>query len=88
MKRRIITTTVPVEWGTVPEAMVHSSQTRCSLYKLLRESRGEIENALVIGRRLINLKSLSAYLSKLSREQSAKAHDQFTRESLEAICEG
>jgi hypothetical protein len=68
--------------------MTHSSPTRCSLYKLLRESGGEIENALVIGRRLINLRSLSACMSKLSREQSAEAHHQLTRESLEEICEG
>jgi hypothetical protein len=88
MKRRIITTTVPVEWATVPEAMIHSGQTRCSLYKLLREAGGEIENALVIGRRLINLKSLSAYLSRLSKQQAGLAHHQLTRESLEAICEG
>jgi hypothetical protein len=68
--------------------MAYSGMTKNSLYKLLKESAGQIENALVLGRRLISLRSLSAYLSKLSREQSAAAHHQSTRESLEAINEG
>ena len=70
MKRRIMTTTVPAEWAIIDQAIIHAGLTRNSLYKLLRESNGEIENALVLGRRLINLKSLSAYLSKLSRVQA------------------
>jgi len=49
--------------------MERSSLSRTSVYRLLDEAKGEVENALVCGRRLINLKSLSAYLSKLSREQ-------------------
>jgi hypothetical protein len=51
--------------------MNHSGMTKNSLYKLLRESDGEIETALVLGRRLINIKSLSSYLTKLSKEQAA-----------------
>jgi hypothetical protein len=70
MKKRIINLTVPSEWAGIPEAMHHSGMTKNSLYKLLRESGGQIENALVLGRRLINLKSLSAYLSKLSKQQA------------------
>jgi hypothetical protein len=87
MRKRIINTTIPSEWGVLQQAMTLSGMTKNSLYKLLKESDGEIENALVLGRRLINLRSLSAYLSRLSREQSAEAHHQSTRESLEA-CEG
>jgi hypothetical protein len=71
MRRRLINTTIPSEWVGVPEAMSFSGMTKNSLYRLLRESDGQIENALVLGRRLISLKSLSAYLSKLSREQAA-----------------
>lgn len=37
---------------------------------LAAETNGEIKNALVLGRRLINLKSLSEYLPKLSKEQA------------------
>ena len=70
MKKRIINTTIPTEWAGIPEAMNLSGMTKNSLYKLLREADGEIENALVLGRRLINLKSLSAYLSRLSKEQA------------------
>jgi hypothetical protein len=88
MRKRIINTTIPAAWGGVQEAINHSGLSRASLYKLLMLADGEVENALVLGRRLINLKSLSAYLSKLSREQVAEAHHQSTRESLEAICEG
>jgi hypothetical protein len=71
MRKRLINTTVPVEWTGVAEAMNHSGMTKNSLYKLLRESDGEIETALVLGRRLINIKSLSSYLTKLSKEQAA-----------------
>jgi hypothetical protein len=88
MKKRIINTSIPAEWSGVEEARQQSSFSKASLYKLLKDSNGEIETALVFGRRLINLKSLSAYLSRLSKEQIAVAHHQSTRESLEAICEG
>jgi hypothetical protein len=74
MRKRIMTTTVPPEWAVLTDAMAHSGLTRCSLYKLLKESAGEIENAKVLGRRLINLKSLLAYLSKMSQEQATEAN--------------
>jgi hypothetical protein len=71
MKKRIINTTIPTEWAGVEEAQRQSSLSRTSLYNLLKQADGEIENALVLGRRLINLRSLSAYLSMLSKEQAA-----------------
>jgi len=70
MRKRIINTEVPAEWGGVEEALIHSRVSRTSLYRILEESHGQVENAMVCGRRLINLKSLSAYLSKLSKEQA------------------
>lgn len=70
MRKRIIRTTINTEWGGVEDAASKSSLGRSSLYRLLNEGKGEIENALVCGRRLINLKSLTAYLSKLSKEQA------------------
>jgi hypothetical protein len=85
MRARKINTTIPASWGGIQEAINSTGLSRASLYKLLKLS--EIEHAMVLGRRLINLRSLSAYLSKLSREQSAEAHHKSTRESLEA-CEG
>jgi predicted DNA-binding protein (UPF0251 family) len=71
MRKRIIRNTIHSEWGGVEEATDKSSLSRTSLYRLLDNAQGEIEHALVCGRRLINLKSLSAYLSKMSREQAA-----------------
>jgi hypothetical protein len=71
MKKRIIRTTVPTDWACLEDAMNLSGMTRCSLYKLLKLAAGEIENAKVCGRRLVNLKSLGAYLSKLSKERAA-----------------
>jgi hypothetical protein len=88
MHKRKINTELPATWGGLDEALNHFRFSRTSLYKLLKEADGEIEHAMVCGRRLINLVTLSAYLSKLSREQVAEAHHQSTRESLEAICEG
>jgi hypothetical protein len=70
MRKRTINTTILNEWAGVNEAMALSGLSRCSLQKLLTTTHGEVENALVLGRRLVNLKSLSAYLSKLSREQA------------------
>jgi predicted DNA-binding protein (UPF0251 family) len=70
MKKRIINLIIPPESVGLQEAMNHSGMTKNSLYKLLKEANGDIANALVLGRRLINLKSLSAYLSKLSKEQA------------------
>jgi hypothetical protein len=70
MRKRLINTTMPTDWACLQDAMNLSGMTRCSIYKLLRLANGEIENALVCGRRLINLKSLNAYLSKLSKEQA------------------
>ena len=70
MNKRLINTTVPTDWAPLQDAMNLSGMTRCSLYKLLKLANGEIENAKVCGRRLINLKSLGAYLSKLSKEQA------------------
>jgi hypothetical protein len=46
--------------------------SRTSIYRILEESHGEVEHAMVCGRRLINLKSLSAYLSRLSKQQAGK----------------
>jgi hypothetical protein len=70
MKKRHINTTIPAEWAGIPESMKYAGLTKNSLYKILSQADGEIENALVLGRRLINLKSLSSYLSKLSKEQA------------------
>lgn len=72
MKKRIINLTIPSEWVGLQEAMKYSGMTKNSLYKLLKEANGEIENALVLGRRLINIESLSDYLSKLSKEQAGQ----------------
>jgi hypothetical protein len=71
MRKRLIKTTVPTDWACLQDAMNLSGMTRGSIYKLLKLANGEIENAKVCGRRLVNLKSLSRYLSKLSREQAA-----------------
>jgi hypothetical protein len=71
MRKRIIRTTINSEWGGIREATDKSSLSITSIYKLLDAAGGEIENALVCGRRLINLKSLGAYLSKKSKEQAA-----------------
>jgi len=72
MRKRIIRKTINSEWGGIQEATDKSSLSITSLYKLLDAAGGEIENALVCKRRLINLKSLSAYLSKMSRDQAKK----------------
>jgi hypothetical protein len=78
MKKRLLNTTVPTDWACLQDAMNLSGMTRCSLYKLLKLANGEIENALVCGRRLINLKSLSTYLSKLSKDQAGKPPENST----------
>jgi hypothetical protein len=75
MKKRLMNTTVPTDWAPLQDAMNLSGMTRCSLYKLLKLAAGEIENAKVCGRRLVNLKSLSKYLSKLSKEQAASVKE-------------
>jgi hypothetical protein len=88
MRKRIINTTIPAAWGGVQEAINHSGLSRASLYKLLKLADGEVENAMVLGRRLINLKSLNSYLSKLSKEQTAVTHNESVRLSCAEICEG
>jgi hypothetical protein len=69
MKRRIINTTIPACWAGITEACSYSGLGRCSLYKII--ATGQVESAKVLGRRLVNLKSLSKYLSKIAKEQAA-----------------
>ena len=88
MRKRKINTEVPATWGGLDEALNHVRVSRTTLYRLLKESEGEIEHAMVCGRRLINIASLSGYISKLTKQQASVAHHQSTRESLESICEG
>ena len=88
MRKRIINTEVPAIWGGLDEALNHSRLSRTSLYRLLKEADGEIEHAMVCGRRLINIASLSAYLSKLSKEQAGLNHYEAVRESFDNISDG
>jgi hypothetical protein len=57
MRKRVINTAVPAEWGGLDEALNMTRVSRTSIYRIL-------------GRRLINLKSLGAYLSKMSKAQA------------------
>lgn len=73
MKKRIINTTVAVSWTGITEACTYSELGRCSLYKLI--AIGEVESAKILNRRLVNLKSLAKYMSRIAKEQAAEKLD-------------
>jgi hypothetical protein len=88
MRARKINTEIPAAWGGIQEAVNSTGLSRASLYKLLQLANGEVEHAMVLGRRLVNLKSLTDYLSRQSKQQAGQSHYEAVRESLDSICEG